>query len=333
MVRGIQCYYNHPFQAKRKKGRLLWSRGEVELYHYPTRRNRKGALLLIPSLINKSTIFDLLPDISLIRALKAAGYDCYLIDWGYPTQDREQKTLQSLIERRLLPAAAIAAAHHGAPLNALGYCMGGLFLTAAALKETSLFKTLIFLATPWNFKSGKDLFSSQAKTSLSFLIKTKEGEKPSPLSARQIQVFFAALNGDRIARKFATFAAMDQKSPEACRFVAVEDWLNDGPDLPASLVEDCLRRWYLENQPGRRQWHVGTTQIDPSKISVPVLNVLPSRDRVVPEFSARALAEAIPGSTFLKPDCGHIGLITSRSAAKKVVAPMIEWLDKQNLLS
>src|SRR5437773_2500204 len=43
---------------------------------------RRSPVLLVPSLINRSRIWDLRPGDSFVEGMLAAGYDVYLMDWG-----------------------------------------------------------------------------------------------------------------------------------------------------------------------------------------------------------------------------------------------------------
>src|SRR5690606_36852594 len=95
------------------------------------------------------------------------------------------------------------------------------------------------------------------------------------LPVNRIQSVFAAVNEERTVHKFAAFAAMDPDSAEAALFVAVEDWLTDGLDLPAPLAQACIRDWYGDHLPGRGAW------VDAAAITCPALVIAPSRDRLL----------------------------------------------------
>ena len=118
---------------------------------------------------------------------------------------------------------------------------------------------------------------------------------------------------------------MPPHSREAELFVAVEDWLNDGLDLPAALARVCITEWYGENKPGRGEWLVGGAPVDPAAIIVPSLVVAPSRDRLVPADSALALAKRLPQVAVLNPDIGHIGMMTGRGA-EGVWGRVVTWV-------
>ena len=82
-----------------------------------------------------------------------------------------------------------------------------------------------------------------------------------------IQALFAALDPLLGLKKFSRFAAMDSDSADARAFVALEDWLNDGVPLAASVAADCLEGWYGRNDTARLDWRIAGAPIDPAAIS------------------------------------------------------------------
>lgn len=312
MLRGIKLYQDHPYHRPPNKMPVVWRAGAARLYHCAARRP-VAAALIVPSMINRSHILDLLPDKSFTRWLAAQGIDVYLLDWGDAAADDAAGTMDDMIMRRLLPAIDAAAEQAGRkmPLFGIGYCMGGTLLAAAAVRSDKC-AGLTFLASPWDFHAGDRVLQNHILAGTPSALQMMAARPALPVD--WIQSVFAAVNEERTVHKFANFAAMRQNGREAELFVAVEDWLNDGLDLPAALARVCITEWYGENRPARGQWMVGGEAVTPGAITVPTLVVAPSRDRLVPADSAIALARAIPGAAVLNPDIGHIGMMTGRGA-------------------
>jgi polyhydroxyalkanoate synthase len=141
-----------------------------------------------------------------------------------------------------------------------------------------------------------------------------------------IQTLFATRDPFLMARKFTRFARLDQDSEAARSFVALEDWLNDGVALPAAVARDCLSGWYGRNDTARGRWMIAGQFVDPGRIRLPTLVLIPEKDRIVPPCSARVLAESIPDARIHNPQLGHIGMIVSAGAEKIVWEPLAEWL-------
>ncbi len=81
----------------------VWSRDKVRLYRYQPDDGvpRGEPLLLVMSLVTRPTVFDLLPDNSLVASLLAAGRDVYLLEWGTPDAVESANTLETYCDEYL----------------------------------------------------------------------------------------------------------------------------------------------------------------------------------------------------------------------------------------
>ncbi|MCD8496824.1 MAG: alpha/beta fold hydrolase [Alphaproteobacteria bacterium] len=309
MVQGIQEYQKHPYTAERSAREIVWQQGSVTLQRIVSSNAKAAPLLLIPSLINDASILDLCGERSLACFL-GQGADVYIIDWGSLCDDKTQDSLGMIIAERLVPAAQGLQEITGKPVNALGYCMGGTMLTAAAQIAPDAFDRLVFLASPWDFDAGEQQLTRRVKFwAPQTMPRVKEkGFLPSDW----VQGLFASLDPDLAQKKFAKFARMDQDSAEARLFVAVEDWINSGPDIPAGVAWETINGWFLKNHPGKGKWQVGDMVIDPTKLPHKALVVASSQDKLVDYDSAMVLAQLLPNAASVDPACGHISVIAGR---------------------
>ena len=329
VIRGIKMYMDHPYSAQHEKGRQVWKSGSatVSLLYADLASPAKGnPVLLVPSLINTSAIFDLCAERSLARYLAERGNAVYMLDWGNTAQDDRDLDLSSVIVERLLPAIAASAEHAQKRVSVLGYCMGGTLSLAAAALEPDEFEKLILLAAPWDFRAGRNRLSERVREWAPMVMPRLEykGYMPSDWT----QTLFATLDPEGSAKKFARFSRMNQDSAEARIFVAVEDWLNEGVDLAPALTREILQQWFALNAPARGQWKIGGRDVDVARLEKPVMIVASSGDRLVPWESAEAVAKALPPQPVktLRLTAGHIGLIAGRGAVETIWSPIIKWI-------
>ncbi len=319
-VDGVRRYQTHDFARALEMPAAVWTRGAAALRDYG---GEGPAVVFVPSLINRATILDLASDRSLLRAAAAAGLHTYLLDWGEPGAERGF-TLTNYVEGVLIPALAEVARRSGAAPKVVGYCMGGTLSVAPAVLRPDLVGALALLAAPWDFHADSDaarIFMALSRPLLEMMI-AAEGAASVDL----LQALFATLDPTLTGRKFRRFATLDQDSDDARRFVALEDWLNDGVPLAGPVARECLFDWYGDNTPAKGAWRIGGTVVDPSRVNCPTLAFIPSQDRIVPPRSAAALAAAIPGTEMRTVDLGHIGMVAGGSALKRVYAPLLAWL-------
>lgn len=319
-VRGVRAYQNHPFRRALAAPPPVWRRGAATLLDYG---GTGPVALFVPSLINRAYILDLAADRSVMRAAAEHAH-VFLLDWGEPGAAEKSFTATDYVEGVLIPALEEVKDLTGEPPRLVGYCMGGTLAVAPAVLRPDLVSALALLAAPWDFFADTEA----SRVMLGFsrpMIEVMLGAE-GVASVDLLQAMFASLDPTLTGRKFRRFAALDPASDEAQRFVALEDWLNDGVPLAAPVARECLFEWYGENTPARRQWKIGGQVIDPSRIACPALAFLPASDRIVPPASARALADAIPGAEKRTVDLGHIGMVAGASAPQAVHAPLGRWL-------
>lgn len=325
---GIQKYQNFPFSRPDMPICTQWHSGEVKIVTPSAPQSGSPAILLVPSMVNKSTIFDLLPERSLVRWLNSQGINASILDWGEPARDEGQRTIDSLVATRLVPAIEAYAQGKGAPVHVLGYCMGGTLLVGAAQIAARHIQSLLFLASPWDFHAGAQellarvrFFAPQAGPRIA-----EKGYLPMDWMLD----LFASLRPEAAVKKFADFAAENMCADAANLFVAVEDWLNDGVDLPAETARECIEKWFLDNAPAAGGWCVNNIAVDPGQLEIPSLIIGSRQDRLVDYESAAALHARMKKSVMIDADCGHVGMIAGGKAIDNVWRPIAQWVFRHN---
>jgi len=318
---GIAAYRRHPYQRMVEDPPTVWEEGGSRLMDYTVHRgSRSGPLVVVvPSLINRAYILDLMPGKSLMRYMAAEGLQPLLLDWGYPGPIERRFTLTDYVAGRL-ERALVAI---GRPVILVGYCMGGLLALAAALRRPDLVRGLALLATPWDFHAPD---ADRARGLASLLPALEPGiGATGALATDLLQMLFACLDPFQTPAKYRNFARLDQAGPAARLFVAIEDWLNDGVPLAAPAARACLGEWYGDNTTAEGLWTIAGAPVDPTRLAQPAFIAIPNRDRIVPPESASALAELVPHATVHRPAAGHVGMAAGRRAETELWRPLRDW--------
>jgi polyhydroxyalkanoate synthase len=321
---GLEAYRRHPYRRPETSPPVLWQEGTTRLLDFGLDAGAVNrAVLVVPSLINRYYVLDLLPERSFLRHLAGCGLRPLVVDWGVPGVAERGFDLTRYIER-LDRAFAAAVRSAGAPLAILGYCMGGLFALAAALRQRHQVGCLALLGTPWDFHAGQ---GAQARL-LGFAADrlAPAGAVVDTLPIEAVQSFFFLLDPFLAERKFVRFASLDPAGGVARSFVALEDWINDGVPLGLWVAHECMRSWYGDNEPGRGVWRVAGRKVAPKLLGRPALVVIPGRDRIVPPGSAEPLAAALGSADVLRPALGHVGMMSATRAPAMLWTPIAKWL-------
>ena len=317
-LRGVRLWRAHPWRRDLPDPPTAWREGTARLLDYGGPGDGSGPrVLFVPSLVNRWTVLDLMRDHSLLRWLAANGARPLLLDWG---EAEPGFTLTDHIAGRLV--RAMEAAGPGTILA--GYCMGGTFAVAAAALRPDLVGGLALLAAPWDFHAGDAERRRGTEAARALLAPMLRDAATVPVDV--LQTLFALDDPDALAGKFRRFGRLDQDGAAARRFVALEDWVNDGVPLSGATARECLEDWYGANRPMNGTWRVAGLTIDPAAIGVPSLVVVPRRDRIVPPESALPLARLLPGATLLEPDAGHVGMTAGNAAPEVLWKPLRDWL-------
>ncbi|MGQ9365961.1 alpha/beta fold hydrolase [Azospirillum sp. A39] len=323
VLTGLERYRHHPYRRSLADPPVVWTEGASRLLDYGPEGGAPA--LFVPSLVNRAYVLDLSERRSLMRWLAGRGVRPFLLDWG-PVGPLERRfTLTDYIAGRLERALEAVVERCGRPAAVAGYCMGGLLAAALALRRPGEVASLLLLATPWDFHAEDAALARRAAAFFQPFGPLVEAWGELPVDA--LQALFAQLDPLLALKKFSQFARMDPDSPGALAFVALEDWLNDGVPLAAAVARDALAGWYGRNDTARGLWLVGGLPVDPARIAVPTLALVPERDRIVPPASAKALVQAIPGAQMIVPPLGHIGMVVSAGAESGVWRPIAEWLN------
>jgi polyhydroxyalkanoate synthase len=303
---------------------VVWREGTTLLRDYRGGGGHAAAsrVLVVPSLINRYYILDLEPESSFLADLASRGYAPFVVDWDAPGPEEQGFDLTRYIAGRLEGALDAVKRQPGGPVVVVGYCMGGDLALALALRRQADIAALACLATPWDFHADGETQSRLIGAIGRAMDPLFQALGEMPVDA--LQSLFASLDPLSILAKFRRFAEMEEG--QAGRFVALEDWLNDGVGLAAPVARECLTQWYGENSTARGEWRIAGAPVRPETLRLPALAMVPSADRIVPPKSALALAQRLPRCETLTPAAGHIGMMVGGAARAKVWDPLDAWL-------
>jgi polyhydroxyalkanoate synthase len=265
--------------------------------------------ILIPSLINPPGILDLDAETSLAAAVAAMGRRALLLDWG-AADARSGLSVAGHVTELLLPLMA----EIGDPPALLGYCLGGTMALAAA--SLTPVERVVTIAAPWHFSS----YPPESRATLAQLWRSAQpaAEQLGALPMEVLQGAFWSLDPQRTVRKFAEFAALEVDSEAAARFVALEDWANEGEPLPFPAARELLEDLFGADLSGRGEWQVGSRSVQ-ERLDVPTLHCTASRDRITPAATAAA-------GPSIQIAAGHVGMVIG-SARAQLHAHLRAFLD------
>lgn len=272
------------------------------------------AVLFVPSLINPPDVLDIDAERSLLRWLAAQGLRPLLLDWGEPTADETDLSVAGHVETMLLPLIDAI----GAPVALVGYCLGGTMAIAAAAQRP--ITALALIATPWRFGDYPD----STRHALDDLWRTAEPATDAlgVLPMEILQAAFWRLDPKRTIAKYEAHGVREPADPKSQAFVRLEDWANDGPPLTCGAARELFLDLFAMDRPGKGEWQVGGTIIDPRALTMPVLEIASTTDHIVPAATTPGVGERVDLAL------GHVGMIVGSRAKQSLWEPLAEWLSR-----
>lgn len=320
--RGVQRYAATPTPHHPRSYTTLATQGRVSLLAANGVDPNKPTTVLVPSMINRGYILDLCPGFSLVEYLHTQGFNVLLIDWGDPAQNPPSLTPEALIADHLEPLIKAAAEAVAAPVTLVGYCMGGLLATAAAVRlGKGVVGKLAVAAMPWDFSQTTSHSHMQgAENWLRPILAAQNVLEPTHIAA-----YFWSLDPWGPIRRVMAYSA-ETDPARIAHLTALEDWLADGLALDAPIAEDMLLNWYGSNTPLKGQWQVRGTPITPQSLEMPLHITLTQTDILVPLASSLPFVGQTKGATVHMAQSGHVSLVAGRRAKSQFYEPLVGWL-------
>lgn len=274
-------------------------------------------ILLVPSLINRHYVLDLMPGKSMAQWLVARGHDVFCIDWGTPEAEDRDLDLATIAHRYLGRAVRVAARLAGHPPHLVGYCMGGTLATVYAALEPASVRSLITLAAPIRFDDD-GLLTAWSKTR-SFDVDAlvdATGLVPWQL----LQSSFHLLRPTSNLMKVVNLIDRAWNDPFLDGFFALETWANDNVSLPGAFYRSWIVDFYRDDRLWKGTLDIAGRDVVLSAITCPTLAVSFEHDNIAPPASCEALVERIasPDKAISRLPGSHIGGTTSSAAAKNL---------------
>jgi polyhydroxyalkanoate synthase len=269
-------------------------------------------VLLVPSLINRHYVLDLLPEKSFVEWLVARGHDVYCIDWGTPSAEDRYLSFDDVCDRYLGRAL-----HKTGKAHVLGYCMGGTLATIHASVHPERFASLTALAAPVRFSEAGmlGLWTQSPQFEPRSLVDGL-GNVPWQLLQSSFHMLRPTMN---LAKMVALVdRAYDDEFLDG--FLAIETWGSDNVSFPGEVWRTWVEDLYRGDALARGTFALSGQSARLESVTCPLHVVTFEHDAIVPKASATDLYEraASRDKHALHLSGGHVGAVVSRGAAKKL---------------
>jgi polyhydroxyalkanoate synthase len=298
---------------------VAWQENKWRLLHYRPRAEglvHRTPILMVPSLINRHYVLDLMPGKSFAEYLVKQGFDVYCIDWGTPTAEDRYITFDDIVDRTI--GRAIRRVSQSAPnkkTHVLGYCMGGTLAAIHGAVHPERIASFVALAAPVTFFDDSLLSSwTRAQGFDVHALVNATGNVPWPL----LQSAFHMLRPTLTLSKAVAVLDRAWNDEFLDGFIALETWGNDNVSIPGEFYRRFITGLYQQDSLISGRFSLSGQPVDLKRLVCPTLAVSFENDNIVSGPAAVALLDAC-GATekqHLHLPGGHVGAVVSKHAAK-----------------
>ena len=307
---------------------VVWQRDKAQLWRYrggPVRYEQP--LVIVTSLVSRSYILDLLPGSSSVEFLRNAGFDVFMIDWGIPDELDARNTFETYVDEYLPRAIDAVVRETGAKeISMVGYCLGGVLAFLYANGHESPVRNLALLATPVDFTEMGPMVAALVEGRLDpEELLDETGNVPADVL---YSGFYMMAPTTAVAQNASLLENL--WNDEFVRgFQAVSQWTRDQVPFPGAAFRQLVDALIRRNVLMEGAWRLGGREIDFTTTEATVLNVMASKDKVVPRAASEPAGRLV-GPADLREELvvkgGHATFVTGSSAFAHTLPRLAEWI-------
>jgi polyhydroxyalkanoate synthase len=317
-----------------------WATATLRAYPAPARPSaERPAVLIVPAPIKTADIWDLAPDVSVVRRCLAAGLATFLVDWDDPQAEDEGLGLDAACQAIVGCLEAVATETGRAKVFMMGHSLGGTLAAIVASQHSARLDGLVELEGPMEF--GADMGTLDAALALA-----PRADAASPPPGNVPGSFLSAASAWADPLTFSSQPLLDWlrccHSPAASSIhLKVRRWTLAEKPMPRRLFEEIAQQLYRENRFADGRLAIAGRPAHPHGLTAPILAVSEPHSRIIPRASIEAYRHRT-GSRDVeileyRGDVGvmlqHVGVLVGRNAHRSIWPRILTWMQQRSSTS
>jgi len=302
-------------------GKVVYQNELMQLIQYDstTEKVNRRPLLLLPPWMNKFYVMDLRPGNSYIQWLVDEGHTVFVVSWVNPGKELAGKGFESyMLEGPVAALDAIEQATGEREVNVVGYCLGGILLSATlawmAARGDNRVASATLLTTMVDFDDAGEVSMFIDEKGIDSL-EEKIWEQ-GYLDGRAVYDTFRTLRANDLIWSFYINSYLMGKKPAAFDLLF---WNSDSTNMPAAMHTFFMRNMYLKNrlrEPGGIT--LSGVPIDLAKVKTPSYVLSTIEDHIAPWKTTYQTTQLFSGPVkFVLGESGHIAGVINPPAKNK----------------
>lgn len=297
------------------------------------------SLLIVAAPIKRAYIWDLQPEVSVVRRALLRGLRVYLLEWLDPGPAEDDLGLADHALRLPLAALDAIAEETGEPAALLaGHSLGGTFAAVLAALEPERVRGLVMVDAPLAFgpDRGGPLGRAVALAPPARVLRALAG---SPVPGSFTAALSTAATPDAfLLQRWADFGMTLGDAHAASLHSRVQRWVLDEFAMPGRLFEEVLELLYREDRLALGGLEIAGRPVSLGQVRCPVLAVVNPPGRVVPPASIleglAGLPQHVPCRVLYHEEAErgvalqHLGPLIGHAAHARLWPEILDWIGK-----
>jgi len=296
------------------KREIVWKKNKSTLYYHPAKEKKyQIPVFLVYSLLNKSYILDVGEGSSVVGGLTERGYDVYFLDWGSPSYEDSEITLDNYILDYLENGVKRALRHSGAKeISMIGYCLGGTIAAIFTSLTNLPIKNLVLATVPIDFSIGivpdKWLNGLQKGTINFDRLSEVYGVIPSEI----MYGMFRGLSPVSVS-PWVNLISRAHDDEYVKKWRRMDKWTKDSASFSGAAFKQLFNDLYKDNKLLKGELTIGGRKVDLKNIHCSFFVFSTSRDTLILEKQSLPVMDMVSSEdkTYEVFDGGHVSLALS----------------------
>jgi polyhydroxyalkanoate synthase len=301
-------------------------------------RPQRTPLVIVPPLAVNMLLYDLFPDRSLVKYLRARGFELYLIDWGRPGREHDDLRMATYFAEWLPQKLEAIRDHAGTRrLSLHGWSFGALFSYCyTALTGDDDIANLVLVGSPCDYHRNGDLGKQYRRLAR----RVKLLRKYTGVNVRRMpktpfrspgwmnSLAFKLINPAGTARGYAELIRNLADREFVRNHATNAAFLDDMVAYPGGVIQDIIHYLWVENVLARGGLPMRGAEAGLDRIRTPILEVIGRNDTIVTADCAGRLLEQVASTDTRTLDVpgGHMGILGGSQAPASSWHEIADWL-------
>ena len=344
-------------QAEKTPFDVIYQKDIVRLRYYPPlkeseivvdgekvsveKNKHKIPLVMVAPLAVNMYICDLFPERSLVKYLRAKGFELYLIDWGRPGWDHNHYTISSYFAEWMPKVLAEVRAHSGSKkLSLHGWSFGGLFSACYTSLGDPDIVNLALVGAPGDYHANGELGKQYQRIAkkLNWLEKkagwrvhnTRRRWWRSPGWANSLA--FKLTNPVGSLQGYLDLLKNLHDEEYVISHATNGAFLDNMVAYPGAVIQDVIQYLWADNIVARGELPMKNAKGRLANIQSNLLLVVGKQDPVVTPACSVAMLDHVSSQdqTVLEVNGGHMGILSGSKAPKTIWPEVAKWLAERS---